>query len=253
MIGIYMFTNTLNGKSYVGQSTNIRKRRINHKSWAKCKRETSYIDSEMSKYGFENFAFRILEECDVEQLDEREQYYIEKYNTVVPHGYNKTKGGRTGSLIALRSRDDVTAIQAMLKDTNLSEIKIAEIFGVSDVNISDINLGHIWKTEGVEYPIRKFQRNHEPPPRYCQYCGSKVSPRTKTGRCWECWNKQKAERIPDKDTLYDMLIADPSFTRVGRKYGVSPEAVRKWCKKYGMSDSVKSYMNKDDKQDNIPE
>lgn len=243
MIGIYKFTNTINGKSYIGQSTNIKKRRTNHKSWAKCLRDTSYIDSEMSKYGFDNFTFEILEECNPEELDEREQYYIKKYNTVVPFGYNKTKGGRTGSLIALSSREDVTAIQAMLRDTDLSQKKIGMIFGVSDVDVSYINLGYIWKTDGVDYPIRKFQKNHEPAPRYCKYCGKEVARGTKTGRCWDCWNKQKAERIPDKDTLYNLLVDDPSFTRIGRKYGVTAEAVRKWCVKYGMSNLVATYIN----------
>lgn len=47
----------------------------------------------MNKYGIENFSFIIIEECDYEILDEREQYWINKLNTLEPHGYNIKNGG----------------------------------------------------------------------------------------------------------------------------------------------------------------
>ena len=40
------------------------------------------------KYGKEKFTFQILEECSVEELDEKESYYIKKFNCVIPNGYN---------------------------------------------------------------------------------------------------------------------------------------------------------------------
>ena len=78
MVGIYKYTNIINGKSYIGQSTDIRKRHKNHRNFAKNNILTAYIDAEIAKYGIENFQFEILEECDKELLDEREQYYIKK-------------------------------------------------------------------------------------------------------------------------------------------------------------------------------
>lgn len=47
------------------------------------------------KYGKENFDIRELERCRVEDLDEREIYYIDLYNSF-NNGYNSTRGGRSG-------------------------------------------------------------------------------------------------------------------------------------------------------------
>lgn len=44
------------------------------------------------KYGIENFSFEILEECSKEDLDDKEVYYISKYDSYF-NGYNQTTGG----------------------------------------------------------------------------------------------------------------------------------------------------------------
>lgn len=87
MIGIYKITNKVNGKAYIGQSINIERRFREHK----------YISSETNqslvraykKYGRENFEFEVLEECTLDNLNEREIFYI---NTLKPQ-YNRTSGG----------------------------------------------------------------------------------------------------------------------------------------------------------------
>ena len=52
--------------------------------------------------------------------------------------------------------------------------------------------------------------------------------------------KQRRVERPDKDTLIRELT-ESSFLGVGRKYGVSDNAVRKWCKIYGISKYAKDY------------
>lgn len=47
----------------------------------------------MRKYGIENFVIEQLEVCDNSLLNEREKYYIQKYDTLAPLGYNLTRGG----------------------------------------------------------------------------------------------------------------------------------------------------------------
>ena len=84
MIGIYKITNLTNGKSYVGQSVHIERRWTEH-----ClPSANSLIAKAIQKYGKEQFSFQVVEECMPEQLDEKEEYYISHYNTVVPNGYN---------------------------------------------------------------------------------------------------------------------------------------------------------------------
>lgn len=43
------------------------------------------------------FSFQILEECEIKDLDEKEQYWIETYNSLIPNGYNMIQGGSNGA------------------------------------------------------------------------------------------------------------------------------------------------------------
>ena len=74
MIGIYKITNLKNGKSYIGQSVHIERRWSEH-----CiPSSKSLIGKAIQKYGKENFSFQVLEECSVELLNEKEEFYIKK-------------------------------------------------------------------------------------------------------------------------------------------------------------------------------
>lgn len=91
MIGIYCIINQVNGKKYVGQSRNIESRFKSHMSCdAKLKTE---LGEAIRKYGKENFYFIILQECQINELDELERFWIKKLDTYT-NGYNMTFGGR---------------------------------------------------------------------------------------------------------------------------------------------------------------
>jgi len=78
--GIYIIVNTKNGKVYVGQSSNLTLRFAYHRSRLKCgKHYNPHLQSAWNKYGEKAFKFLKLEYCPVEQLDEREQHYIDIY------------------------------------------------------------------------------------------------------------------------------------------------------------------------------
>lgn len=88
MIGIYKITNTKNGKCYVGQSIDIKRRFWDHRCIS---HETNrHLRHAMQKYGKDVFSYEVLEECDPAKLDEREQFWIEK----IKPEYNVMSGGQ---------------------------------------------------------------------------------------------------------------------------------------------------------------
>ena len=75
--GIYKITNP-EGKVYIGQSKNIDQRFETYKK-LECKSQLLLFNS-LAKYGWYNHIFEIVEECNIEILNEKEQYYIKQYN-----------------------------------------------------------------------------------------------------------------------------------------------------------------------------
>lgn len=88
MIGIYKITKKENGKSYIGQSNDIERRFSEHKT-----KIDIPVDIAIRKYGSDAFDFQVIEECSLEQLNEREKYWIAFYNTFKGFGYNCNEGG----------------------------------------------------------------------------------------------------------------------------------------------------------------
>ena len=82
---------------YIGQTIRTYTSRWQqHKQQAKDRKYALY--NAMNKYGVENFYPCLIEECENEQLNEREQYWIKYYHTKIDeNGYNLTDGGDTPS------------------------------------------------------------------------------------------------------------------------------------------------------------
>ena len=88
---IYIITNDINNKVYIGQTINplnVRFREHINKS----KHHRSKFYNAIQKYGEEHFRIRAIEECDAKLLNEKEKFYIKKHNSF-HNGYNSTLGG----------------------------------------------------------------------------------------------------------------------------------------------------------------
>ena len=88
MLGIYRLTCDQTGKSYIGQSKDIRRRMWEHKSPNSM--NNSELKKDILRYGFDSFKQEVLEECPIDRLDEREKFYIAKYKPE----YNVSIGGK---------------------------------------------------------------------------------------------------------------------------------------------------------------
>lgn len=91
--GIYMWTSP-SGKQYIGKSIDLERRKRMFLNFSKNYTSgTSLIDKARHKYADSKlWKYVILEECHENQLNEKEKYYIEQYDTY-KNGYNSTYGG----------------------------------------------------------------------------------------------------------------------------------------------------------------
>jgi group I intron endonuclease len=85
MIGIYKITSP-SGKIYIGQTTNFTKRKNYYKNGAKPYQVRIY--NSLEKYGYDAHTIEFIEECLVENLNERERYWQDFYNVIGKDGLN---------------------------------------------------------------------------------------------------------------------------------------------------------------------
>lgn len=92
--GIYKITYIGDKRCYIGRSTSVRKRLIEHVKSSIGVGNIAHQDvhNAMAELGIQNFTFELIEECEKEKLSEREKYYIDFYQSTT-HGFNANKGG----------------------------------------------------------------------------------------------------------------------------------------------------------------
>ena len=94
---IYKITNSVNDKVYIGQTIDTLSNRFSkHKYEAiNYPNNKSSLHAAMRKYGVDKFSIVEIEQCDNENLNEREKYWIEYFNSYndKSRGYNNTIGG----------------------------------------------------------------------------------------------------------------------------------------------------------------
>ena len=114
--GIYKITNIINNKTYIGQSIDIRKRFIHHTSESRHQRQHMAISKAIQKYGKDYFCFEILTQCTRDELNDKERYFVEKYNSVAPNGYNMRSGGDIrGCYVSEEARKNMSKARTGMK------------------------------------------------------------------------------------------------------------------------------------------
>lgn len=163
---IYKITNKINGKIYIGQSVDCKRRWKEHINghWEEGS-GNSAIHLAIQKYGVDNFDFEIIE-GPISNYNEREIYWIEYYNSYY-NGYNRTMGGEEPPIIsgensglAIYSNEKVYEIQQKLIENNLSFEQICSIYDISGTYLQELNNGTCRKNENLTYPLRKTNFQH---------------------------------------------------------------------------------------------
>lgn len=250
-VGIYKITNLINNRHYIGQSIDIEERWKEHRQNAYNKSKDSYeypLYRAIRKYGLENFNFSIIEECRRDELNEKEIYYIEYYNSYY-EGYNQTLGGHHSSPVKLPDN----LLQQLIKDLQQGiPFKILqEKYNVNKFTLSRINNGHSWYQDDLSYPLFQYNtdKNKETVVNNCKICGQPIS--ASATLCVECYHQQSRKVIrPSRNDLLKM-VATSSFTAVAKLYNVTDNAIKKWCINYGLPSKKQEIINLYNEENNI--
>ena len=159
---IYMYTNKINGKKYVGQTTDFNRRCKQRMNDTFNNNKSDYyfpIHNAIRKYGIDNFEITILKENLKTQclMNLYECYYIEKYNTLSKNGngYNIADGGSNGFTLAGKTDEEINEWKNKLSEyrtgTTLSEETKEKI---RNAQIGEKN--HFYGKHHTEETIRKL-------------------------------------------------------------------------------------------------
>ena len=92
------------------------------------------------------------------------------------------------------------------------KIKIEEYLEIQKINF--------WKDE--EEREQTYIRH------FCDNCGKELSSKKFNGLCFECYKKKFGRQKPSREELKELVRNNP-FTSVAKMFGVSDNAIRKWC------------------------
>lgn len=99
-IGIYGIKNKVNNNIYIGKTgMNFGDRWDSHRSLLRGNKHfNQYLQRAWNKYGEENFEFIVIEDCSVDELNDKERYYIQLYREQ-NLSYNLADGGEGGGFL----------------------------------------------------------------------------------------------------------------------------------------------------------
>jgi group I intron endonuclease len=161
--GIYSICNTINGKIYIGSSSDLQKRKYDHFNKLKAGKHTSkYLQRSYDKYGKEYFLFNVILICEISELKIYEQACIDvfkpEYNSRIVAESNR------GMKLSIETREKMS----IARKGNPLVIEINRKIGerrrgkyhISDEHKNSISLSHTGKPLSEDHKM-KLSKSHK--------------------------------------------------------------------------------------------
>lgn len=242
--GIYKIQNKVNNKVYIGQSVNIYERWLSHISTSNEPNNPHYeypLYRAFRKYDLSNFDFSILEYNinDKQMLDNLEYFYIKKYDclSVKNKGYNQYDYIAPSVHLRGVTHEQLENITDDLLNSKLLKSDIADKYGIKPDVVREINRGHTYKRVDLTYPLRvlddKSFCKEVDYPRYLKLCNNK--------KITDDGYSRKTKLPKGEDLVEELKQKGNSFTKLGKKYGVTEAAIRKYLERRDLPYSMNYY------------
>ena len=203
--GIYAITNIKNNNIYIGKSIDIFQRWEQHLDGARLKKYNYDFYKDLIEIS--SFTFQILEICEENQLQEKEQFYIDKYNSL-SNGYNQVKAIDITKQESLMLQKNILKAINLLENTNLFYKDIAEQTNLSINTIYNINI------------CKSYTKYHNYKHNIREECGRK--------RYYDKGELNPRSKLTDSQVkeIIDLLKnTNLTFKQIGEKYNVSHSAI----------------------------
>lgn len=154
---IYKITNRVNNKVYIGQTRfTVEHRWKQHLKNFNIEHRKQPLYMAFCKYGLDNFYVETIEECSIDKLNEREIFWIAKYDSF-KNGYNATLGGSKGCKYFWND-NQYEEIRSMYL-SGFTAQKIAEVFNVSAYTVIGILKSMNVKLKNKPLDMNKMERD----------------------------------------------------------------------------------------------
>lgn len=160
---IYITTNHINGKQYIGQRKYDKKEK-----WKNYLGSGIILTRAIEKYGKENFSKKIIEECETkEQLNQKEKYWISYYNAVESDNfYNIASGGDGGRTCYGATHHASKKVYQYDLDGNFlrewdNAKRAAEKYNISPSDIGRVCRNEAKQTRNFQWSFNKYDNLHK--------------------------------------------------------------------------------------------
>ena len=216
---IYMYTNKINGKRYIGQAKDFNKR---HKAHLRGKKQI--IDRAINKYGIENFDITILA-CNIEtqdKINEYEKFFIKRYKTLeTQNGYNIAEGGSNGNPYEGKTQEEIDEIVFKQKETRKINNKPVWNKGLQLSEDHKNKLSETRKEKG----LAKGENN----PMYGKHHTEEANERNRQAHIGK--NSSKHRKIVQYDLEWNFIkIWEDGLRETGKQLGIDSSWLSKCCK-----------------------